>query len=377
MRRSLGDDSSGSESDSDSEVSDLALDTKSPKHSLKAVLTFSEPPSRVRSWQQQGGRSSDPFNSHTDIYADQWKGVPSSLFDDVTVVDTGAYPPLFTGGCCRGGHDLNIYIFLVVLAVSMNLSGALAVLITDTLGDTTSDAFVAGAVLISLGLPLLYVSLHAFNLRASHDLAHIIYTFDELEADENPSPDQVLIEKPQISDRALKRKDLEYNNLMATASAVTAVVPILSTVAMLLIDVCILSLRAFNERHETLVLSILVYFTVFGLGFYLIAYKYRQERTLALVLTLRPSVMADLREGHREEPKRPLFIGGRTRKLEDQTKIKIINRAIEEWAVDEVAHSERQRELLRDTERRAAWRRLQELQEEDQGLLNHKRALEI
>lgn len=376
MRNIIGledDYGSGGSSDSEASDSDSDHDNKSPRQ-IPQVPTF-EKLSRVRPWQREDN-GSDPFDSYKDVYTDPPRlGLPSSFFDAVFIVDTGAYPPLFTGGCCRGGHDLNIYIFLVVLAVSMNLSGALAILITDTLGDTTSDAFVAGAVLISLGLPLLYVSLHAFHLRASHDLPYIIYTFDELEADENPSSDQVLIKKPQISDRALKRKDLEYNNLMATASAVTAVVPILSTITMLLIDVCILSLRAFNERHETLVLSILIYITVFGLGFYLIAYKYQQERTLALVLTLRPSIMADLREGHRDDLKKAIFIGGTTGNPEAQTQLKIVRKALDEWASKEPTLSKQQLRRLKNTEQGIALKRMERLRERDQQHLEHNRAL--
>lgn len=313
-RLDLGDErESDRESESGSDSEDGApLDRKSP------------PPPR------RSTTASRRFNKRRDYYERApFTNNVTAFTDDVTVVDVGEFPPLFTGGCCRGGHDLNVYIFLVVLAVCMNLSGSMAIVITDTLGDTTADAFVAGAVLISLGLPLLFVSLHAFNIKAAHDLASIIYTFDETELDEGPSPDRPLIEKPEISARALDRKDLIYHNLMSTAAAVTTVVPILSTVCMVLVDVCVLYLRAFNERTSTLVLSIFIYLVAFALLFYLIAYKYRQERTLALALTLRPSLLSALREGHGEDPTSPLFIGGRTSSPESQFRVKELTQALQ------------------------------------------------
>lgn len=224
---------------------------------------------------------------------------------DKLVVNASASPPLFTGGCCRDGHDLTIALLLIGFFACMSVAGALTIVITDTLDDVHSDAFITGFTFVVFGVIAMGFTIWTFNLEAAKRLATIVYTF---RSDENMNRDRDP-DHPQPTLQKRDQSDVLYANVNGSMSVVTVLVPIMAMISLSLLDVAIMSLRAFNERHETLVLSVMLYLIGFGSVIAMLVFAWRRERTAALVLSIRTELMDYLNPHGMAEPGVYTFIG--------------------------------------------------------------------
>jgi hypothetical protein len=251
-----------------------------------------------------GKVETDVETGHLRFKSIQDVGNTSRFSRDVQVYDRREQPPLYQGGCCRGGHMLTIAVVLLALLFVISLTGAFTILLTDTLHDTKSDAFITGICFICFSVPLSGFMLYYYHLESARRLATVIYTFDESEMD----PDSTL-QKPMPSAKASETADMVYSAVSGEAHVVSVLVPIMYSATLLLVDLAILSLRAFNERHGTLVIAIFLYIAGFVMLCILLAYAWRRERSLALVLTLRTDLMDFLNPKDVAQPGVYSFIG--------------------------------------------------------------------
>lgn len=205
---------------------------------------------------------------------------------DVAVYNVADYPPIFHGGCCMDGHDFTMSLMFIIVFTLAALIGAVVIVASDTLGDTSTDSFKVGISFFVVGSILAGASVYYFNMQAARRITTLVYTFDEGQVSADST-----YENPQPSLRAQEEADMMYANLTGYMNVVTTLVPVMYTTTLMMIGIAIMSLRAFNERHDTLVIAILLYVTAAIMIYFMLAYAWKRERNLALVMAVRHDLL--------------------------------------------------------------------------------------